>query len=153
MLERFDVTPWYFTQDVVIEEGTIPHSHPVLTLNTANHRGFLLGTFVHEQLHWYVSDRDEIADRIYEEVLLARYPEVPVGLPEGAHDEVSTYLHLIVNWLEVDALRRLLGREEADRLVGMFCERGVYRWIYRMVLRDYDELEMAFAACCLTPPP
>jgi hypothetical protein len=151
-LRRLNLAPWIFTRDVLVEDGAIPHSHPTLTLNTFNRGPFLLASFVHEQLHWYLVERDPIADAVYEQVLLKRYPEVPVGLPEGAESEISTYLHLMVCWLEVDALRRLLGRDAADALARRLGEVGVYRWVYRSVLADYDALEAAFAEHGLLPP-
>ena len=30
----YDLHKWLFTRDVLIQSGVIPHSHPVLTLNT-----------------------------------------------------------------------------------------------------------------------
>ena len=38
-----------------IETGVIPHSHPVLTLNTQyiDRDTLQIATFVHEQLHWF----------------------------------------------------------------------------------------------------
>jgi hypothetical protein len=41
---------------MVIKERAIPHSHPVLTLNTRNldSDDQLLSAFLHEQLHWYL---------------------------------------------------------------------------------------------------
>lgn len=45
---------WIRTRDVVVEEKAIPHSHPVLTLNTQylKNDNALLATFIHEQFHW-----------------------------------------------------------------------------------------------------
>ena len=48
------------TRRVRIESGAVPHSHPVLTLNT-RHLGDderQLATFLHEQLHWYLNARE-----------------------------------------------------------------------------------------------
>ena len=55
VLKRYDTQRWTFTRKIIIDEGAIPHSHPVLTLHT-RHLGedlLLLSTYVHEQIHWY----------------------------------------------------------------------------------------------------
>jgi hypothetical protein len=41
--------------------------------------------------------------------LRALFPKVPVAFPDGAGDEESTYLHLLVNYLEYRADREILG--------------------------------------------
>ena len=41
-----------FTHDVIVEKGVIPHSDPVLTMNTRKQSDLcLLQTLVHEQFH------------------------------------------------------------------------------------------------------
>lgn len=138
LLDEHDVTPWIFTREIVIQSGVLPHSHPVLTLNTRHVDDDLrqLSTFVHEQIHWFVN-----ADTLAAEATLAElrrlYPEVPVGRPEGARSEFSTYLHLIVCWLELDAMTRLVGAGQARKLLADF---GQYTWNYEHVLRDTDKI-------------
>ena len=66
------------------------------------------------------------------------YPAVPVGRSEGgARNEFSTYLHLIVNWLEHDALCRVVGEERA--LENTRAQQA-YRWIYQTVLTDSERI-------------
>jgi hypothetical protein len=36
LLQEYDLSPYIQTTRIIIEEGVIPHSHPVLTLNTAH---------------------------------------------------------------------------------------------------------------------
>ena len=138
LLRAYDLRPWLFTRAIRIERGVIPHSHPVLTLNTRylGRDEEQLGTFVHEQLHWFVEDEPG-AKAAAMRALEARYPEVPVGGEDGARDRESTYLHLIVCFLELDALSQLLGEPAARRqLEG---ERH-YRWIYARVLGETGAL-------------
>jgi hypothetical protein len=53
---RFDVTPFEFCKKVRIAPTEVPHSHPRITLNTwARDDLGLLSTYLHEQLHWYVT--------------------------------------------------------------------------------------------------
>jgi hypothetical protein len=56
MRARFDLSPFEYTRQVRIAPTEIPHSHPVLTLNTwvRDDLGLLL-MYVHEQMHWYVT--------------------------------------------------------------------------------------------------
>ena len=125
-----------FTQEVVIDQDAIPHSHPVLTLHT-RHLGnddLLLSTYVHEQLHWYLAAHpQQTADA--EQDLHVLYPKVPVGYPDGAQDEESTYLHLIDCYLEMVADRQLIGGERATKVMSQWAE-DRYRWIYKTVISD-----------------
>jgi len=138
---EFDLTPFEYTRRVRIAPLEIPHSHPVLTLNTRTEDDHaLLCTYVHEQMHWYLwrlgSPSLDPISPFYGE-LKERYPDAPMGFPEGANDEYSTYLHLVVNWLEVEAASTLLGR---DRATAIALATPVYRWIYRQVIADWDSL-------------
>lgn len=141
LLEAYDVSPWLYTTRIAIDATAIPHSHPVLTLHT-QHLGddhHLLATFLHEQLHWYLMTRPEPAVAGAFEELRGTFPEAPVGFPEGGEDEESTYLHLIVNYLELEALTAALGSALA-RSVIEFWTGDHYRWIYRMVLERGEEI-------------
>jgi hypothetical protein len=60
---------------------------------------------VHE-LHWILVARDQQVSAAMVE-LQTLFPEVPVRYPVGAVSRASTYLHLLIGWLEWDALSRL----------------------------------------------
>lgn len=57
LLDSYDLSPWLYTRSVAIDADAIPHSHPVLTLHTRHldDDRLLLSTFVHEQLHWFLT--------------------------------------------------------------------------------------------------
>ena len=145
LLRNHDLRPWLFTRTLRIERGVIPHSHPVLTLNTrylGRDEG-QLGAFVHEQLHWFV-EADPRAKDAAMRALEARYPEVPVGGEDGARSRESTYLHLIVCFMELDGLSQLVGEQDARR---QLAAQRHYRWIYARVLNETDALrELVTAA-------
>lgn len=130
-----DMVKWIYTKDVIIDDSTyIPHSHPVLTINTSFLDNDLqqLATFVHEQLHWLEMERSaqrELAIVDFKEV----YPDVPARGGMGGRDVYSTYLHLVVCDLEFQALTALLGEKKARILL---ADKSYYRWIYDKVLTD-----------------
>jgi hypothetical protein len=138
LLAQYELTKWIFTPSVVIdEEEATPHSHPVLTLNTkglARDPISLLSSFIHEQMHWFAEARGtETAEAIAD--LKAAFPDAPGGPPEGASDRESTYLHLVVCYLEYDALRQLVGEPKAREVINTSAQH-FYKWIYRSVLTD-----------------
>jgi hypothetical protein len=133
LLQQFALSKWTFTRRILIEDDVIPHSHPVLTLNTKEDGDVLLATFVHEQIHWFLSDNYERTEKA-KSALKAIYPKVPVGSPDGARSKESTYLHLIVTYLEYEALKELAGEARAKEV---FKEKRYYRWIYKTVLTDH----------------
>jgi hypothetical protein len=108
LIARYDLP--IFTETVLIEKGVIPHSHPVLTLNTRNKEPILvLDTFVHEQLHWFAQGNPQ-----YQEAIgyLKQYYE-----DNGEHNKSGTYPnsfweHIIVCFNTRDILNRLVSKEE-----------------------------------------
>jgi len=52
-------------------------------------------------------------------------------LPEGAETGFSTYGHLVTCYLEIRAVRELVG---ADRAAAVIRRKNHYTWIYRTVL-------------------
>ncbi|HUF03932.1 MAG TPA: alpha/beta hydrolase [Aridibacter sp.] len=133
LIDQYDLSKWTFTRKVRIEEGVIPHSHPVLTLSTRHLKDddLLLATYIHEQIHWFViEDQARLAAALSD--VKEMFPEVPAGGPEGARDERSTYLHIPVVYLEYRAARELLGELRAMHVMN-FWKTDHYRWIYRTV--------------------
>lgn len=142
ILTKFDLSKWIFTEHIRIKSFTIPHSHPVLTLNTRhlNDDEWAMSTFLHEQIHWFVEQHWDTAKLAIQE-LRKEYPGLPVGLPAGAKDEDSSYLHLIVNYLEYTALIELVGIERAQTIVSRI---DVYTELYSLVVHEADRLKQLF---------
>lgn len=134
----YDLSPWSYTRKIIIDSdfNTIPHSHPVLTLHTRHLKDdeLLLSTFVHEQLHWYLSQKREGTEAAVKE-LRSVFPKVPVGFPEGGDSEESSYEHLLVCYLEYVTDKQLLG-ELKTKQVMEFWASDHYTWIYRTVLEQ-----------------
>jgi hypothetical protein len=134
LLREYDVKPWLYTRQIVIDFRSIPHSHPVLTLHTRHLREdlHLLATFVHEQFHWLANQRANATAAAIDE-FRQRFPSAPVGNPTGARDQYSTYLHLVVCDLEYQAMTRLVGEQRARETLASTTH---YTWIYDRVLND-----------------
>jgi hypothetical protein len=138
LLKKYDVSKYTFTRTVVIEERAMNHAFPVLTLNVRflGSDDELLSSFLHEQLHWYLAQhRLAMEDAVRR--LKAMYPHAPVGLPEGADSEYSTYGHLVDCYLEIQADRALIGPERTDRVIK---NKPWYTWIYKTILQDEDKI-------------
>lgn len=111
LVAKYDLEPYVFTKKIQVQEGVIPHSHPVLTLGVGDDTETkLLATFLHEQMHWYSMTKEPQFMKVGE-VLLKKYPKIPSELPEGAGSEQSTFLHLGVCYLEFHTLSQVIGRE------------------------------------------
>jgi hypothetical protein len=143
LLKSYDLSKFTFTRRVLIDEQATPHSHPILTLHARhsslhNSDDLLLSTYIHEQLHWYlVAHRSDT--EAAEAELRKIYPKVPVGPPDGAEDEESTYLHLVDCYLEMLADRQLMGRERAANVMRFWSEHH-YRWVYKAVVENESRI-------------
>lgn len=99
-----------FTQEVVVEKGAIPHSHPVLTLNTrVDDERLVLKTLVHEQFHWYAQEHKNYKSCI--EHLKTKYKD------DGEHNKSGKYPdsyweHIIVCFNTLNHLKNLLSEED-----------------------------------------
>ena len=139
---RHDLARYEYTTLVRIVPGGDTFAQPILTLSNrfADSEDSLLSTYLHEQMHWYLwylgtPERDMVAPFMDE--LVRRYPQAPTETPDGARGYDATYLHLVVNWLEIAATSEFVGRERAFAVAR--AQRS-YRWIYRTVLKDWDLL-------------
>jgi hypothetical protein len=133
----FDLRPFEYCRHVRIAPTEIPYSHPEITLNTwIGDELALLASYLHEQMHWYVTWYAHLRPDQWREIfasLCKRYPQMPAGGADGARDEHSGYLHLLVNWLEIETTSRFFDRE---RVIAHVRALPYYRWIYRTVTDD-----------------
>jgi hypothetical protein len=136
LIATFDLSRWIFTDTVAIDEESIPHSHPVLTLHTRHLRDdlLLLSTFIHEQSHWHFEMNQTTTSSAIRD-LEALFPDLPVGFPEGASTHRGSYEHLMVNLFEQAGLRSTAG-ELAARQAMEFWATDHYRALYRLVLAE-----------------
>jgi hypothetical protein len=145
LVREHDVERWVYTHAVVIDDDAIPHSHPVLTLH-ARHLDdddLLLSTFLHEQAHWWLEAHERETEAAVS-ALRSAFPALPVGFPEGASSEHSSYEHLIVDHLEHVALRCVVGDGRAAHAFA-FWETDHYRALYAIEREHEPELEAIVA--------
>ncbi len=144
-----------YTRHVRIVPASATFSHPILTMGTrfAESEDHLLATYLHEQMHWYLwrlggPDHDPVLPFFDE--LVRRYPKAPTRLPDGARNYEQTYVHLVVCWLELNAVAEFIGW---DRAAALAETNYGYRWIYRTVVRDREALGQLFIQHGIVPMP
>ena len=130
----YDLSPWVYTKSIVVDEQAMPFSDPVLTLHTrhAKDDDLLVSTFVHEQLHWFLTGRQKETEQAIVD-LRKLFQNVPVGGTTGARDEQSTYLHLLVCYLEQQADRQIFGELRTKQIMD-FWATDHYTWVYETVI-------------------
>jgi len=139
---RYDLKKFTLTRDIMIEQGAMAHSHPVLTMNCRFLRDddLLLSQYLHEQGHWVLLQRHRHDMPRLLRDLKGLLPGLPTAYPQGGFDEQGTYVHVAVNLLEWQALEEVIGPERARRV--MEWKRGDhYTAIYSAVLENREQLE------------
>jgi hypothetical protein len=149
---RFDLAPFEYAKQVRIAPTEMSFSHPVITLNTWVHDDLgVLSMYLHEQMHWYLTWYSHAHAPQWRQLLKQlgeRYPVVPAAGAGGGNDEFSAYLHLVVNWLEIEAVSRFIDRERAVNHVSAL---HFYRWIYQTVIDDWEPLGTLYRERNLLP--
>jgi hypothetical protein len=136
---------WIFREEIFIQDEGYSHSHPDLTFTSnqllSRDDNEILSIFVHENLHCFFDLRADAYRSVMNEVR-QRYPKVPVarvnGVHVGAHDEESSYIHIVVCFLEHFALRNIIGRSQADQTL---AKHDYYTGIYEIVRNDFEYLK------------
>jgi hypothetical protein len=140
VLAAHDLRRWIQTREIVFEKGTIPHSHPVLTLNTRHidDDGLFISTLIHEQTHWWLERHPRQTEAAVAE-LKTIYSTLPVGYPEGADTLEGSYSHLLVICIELDGVRDVLGAAEEKRVLAIW-QGDHYTTLYRIVAADRERI-------------
>jgi hypothetical protein len=153
---RHDLSRWEYTDKVRIAPYEIPHSHPILTLNSQYAIGpgkdedLFLATYIHEQLHWALDEYLEQETAQVIEIFKSRYPDFHKAEPLTAKDEYSTYLHILVNWLEYAIMTELVGPKLAAEVISKYRH---YTKIYQIVVQDFAEIEKTLTKAGFLPLP
>ena len=134
---KYQLQKLVFCREVIIEEGARAHAFPIVTISERKTEESILAQFIHEQIHWIEKGKEENMNMAIEELKLY-FPNAPIGRPEGADNEQSTYKHLIVCRLEYLALIELLGQEKAREVVQ---KNPNYTWVRRAILDDDSNID------------
>lgn len=152
LVKVYDLKPFLYTKKVHIQSHVVPHSHPVLTLNTrhAENPHHLLSTWMHEEFHWWLGNHPRETDRAVSE-LEKVYPRLPAN---EARNKRSTYMHLAICYLEYRALSHFVGQKEAKEIIRELVTKDkIYPWIYTQVLGNEEPIRKIVVANNLLPPP
>ncbi|WP_020399052.1 hypothetical protein [Kordiimonas gwangyangensis] len=139
-VDSHDVSSWMFTNRLHVDLRTIPHSHPVLTLHTRNleYLPSLYSTYLHEQIHWHLTANRDATEAAKAEIAKLLGP-AKTGFPYGSDDEDATYMHVIVCYLEIDAMRKIFGDDTAAEVLA-YWQKDHYTWVYEQVAAHRDAL-------------
>jgi hypothetical protein len=97
-----------FTENVIIEKKSIPHSYPILTLNTRIDDPLnILQIFIHEQFHWFESKHLKSKKAI-------KYLKEKYIKNEDFKDEKIFFIHIIVCFNTRNTLKQLISEEELE---------------------------------------
>ncbi len=151
LFEQYALDKWLYTERMQIEEGAIPHSHPILTFGTQylHDTEQLLGAYIHEQIHWFcvLEEKFEQLKRVME-TFRKWYTDLPISLPEGCGNAHANYLHIVVCYLEYRGLVELLGTQAARKVIGRITH---YTKIYELILKDGERIGEVITANNLLP--
>lgn len=148
IVSDYDLNDWMFTNQIKVVHGEDARSYPILTMNT-NHLEddkVQLSVFVHENAHWYVADDEkDVAENAAIEELKQLYPNPPEP------KQKNLYHHIMVVWVEWDALLEIFGEEEAqsimERKINYYIRGNPesklsqnYRWYNDIAMNDAEEV-------------
>ncbi len=150
LVTKYDLSRFYFTDKIHIQSFAIPHSHPLLTLNTRtiNEPDRYLSLFLHEQIHWFLeSAQRNDKTKIFIEKMKKKFPKIPSQKEGGARTDESTYLHLGVCFYEFEELSKLIGHDKATQI---FQTDKIYTWVREQVLANRESIQIALKDSGLT---
>ncbi len=147
----YELKPFLYTKQIHVQSYVVPHSHPILTINTrhAERPHHLLATWLHEEFHWWVGQNPAHNDRA-----IAQLKKIFPDIPGGNVSPRSTYLHLIICYLEYRALVHFLGEKESRSIVRELIEKDkLYPWVYTQILEKSAVIGKVIVANKLLPAP
>jgi hypothetical protein len=140
----YDLKPFLFTKQIHVQSYVVPHSHPILTMNTRNaeNPNRLLASWLHEEFHWWTEQNKAQTERAI--------VDLKKIFPDKAH---STYLHLVICYLEYRSLAHYLGTKDArEEIQEVVNDDKLYPWIYAQVMNN-PEVDKIVKKHKLLPPP
>lgn len=125
-----------FTLNIILEEGTVPHAFPILTMNTRLSDPILvLDGFAHEQFHWFAKSKSSYDNCIE---FLKKYQDLGDCNKSGTYPN-SFWEHLIVNWNMRNFLSKILSQEQFDFVYSQWTP---YPLTEKFVKEHFDTLKV-----------
>jgi hypothetical protein len=152
LAQVYDLSGFLYSKNIFVESMVTPRSHPVLTLNTryAERPHKILSSWLHEEFHWWMDQNPKKTKLAINELKIS-FPNSPNGIELNAD---STFLHLIVCYLELKALSFYLGEKEARLIIEeMMNKDKLYPWIYYQVLYKDLAIKQVIKKYKLLPAP
>jgi len=142
LAKQYDLSKYTITRDIVIERGAMNHSMPVLTLNLRflDNDDLALSAYVHEQGHWLLVERNRTDNPALFEDLQRTFPNLDYRTPSGDGELRSSYFHIAVCMLELQAMEELVGAERARKVIE-WKQRDHYTGIYAILLNQREMVE------------
>jgi hypothetical protein len=142
LAKQYDLAKYTITRDLIIERGAMNHSSPVLTLNLRflNNDDRALSVYVHEQGHWVLMERHRPHHRALFEDLQRVFPNLDYEEPGGDGDVISSYFHIAVCMLVLQAMGELAGVERARKVIE-WEQTDHYSAIYLTLLKPREQIE------------
>ena len=142
LAKQYDLKKYTRTRDIMIEQGVMNHSMPVLTLNPGflNDDDLALSFYVHEQGHWVLVERGRPNNFRLLQDLESTFPGLPTEWPQGSGGQQDTYFHLVVCTLEWQAMEDLIGPARARRAIE-WKQHDHYTAIYDTVIHNREKIE------------
>ena len=110
LLSKYNIP--IFTKKIMVESKVIPHSHPILTLNTRTRDSVeLLRILVHEQFHWFAQSNPSYDEAI--DCLKEHHEDNGECNVTGGHPN-SFWEHIIVCFNTRKVLEELLSSDDLN---------------------------------------
>ncbi len=149
LAQVYDLSPFLYTNKILVQSNVISTAFPVMTLNTkySEEPKNILSMWLREEFHWWIRQNKVNADLAVKE-LKKIYPKVPI--PRGSH---SIHLHIIACYLEFKALEHYLGPKEARNVTQQIMKKDkLYSWVYYQILYKNFAIEKIIEKYQLLPP-
>ena len=151
LAQVYELSPFLYTKRVQLQTNAVPHSHPVILLNTkyAEQPKKLLSVFLHEQMQWWFTQHGFRATMAVKD-LSKIYPKAPVAKNSTVN---ATYIRLMVCYLEYRALAHYLGEKEARAIIlTLKTKDKLHPWSYTQALNKNTPIKKVLMQRDLIPP-